>query len=162
MTVLVPMRAEHFEAFLQGSAVAYANDSIRAGRWAEDGAHARALADLRDTLPQGVDTPGHHLLEILTAPHGAVVGYFWFSLEDHYGQRSAYVHDVEIKTEYRRQGFASAAFLAAQQQIAAFDIERIDLHVFAFNAGAIALYKKLGFQVTGVKMQKKLGGQVLS
>lgn len=153
---LVPMRGEEFKAFLASSAAAYAEDNIKSGRWLREGAHARALADLKASLPQGVNTPNNYLFEILGSPKNVAVGYIWCAIQDNYGQRSAFVYDVEIKPEFRRQGLATEAFEAIQGHVAALGIESIGLHVFAFNEAAIALYRKLGFQVTGVNMQKKL------
>ncbi len=156
MTILVPMRDEEFDAFLASSAAAYADDKIRSGSWLEEGAHDRALADLKNSLPQGIDTPNNYLFHILASPETVVVGYVWCATHDNYGQRTAFVYDVEIKPEFRRQGYATDAFKAVQEHVMTLGIESIGLHVFAFNEGAIALYKKLGFQVTGVNMQKKL------
>jgi ribosomal protein S18 acetylase RimI-like enzyme len=153
---LVPMRGEEFEAFLASSAAAYADDNVKSGRWLREGSHARALEDLKASLPQGVDTPNNYLFEILGSPKNIVVGYIWCAIQDNYGQRSAFVYDVEIKPEFRRQGLATEAFEAIQDHVVALGIESIGLHVFAFNEPAIALYRKLGFQVTGVNMQKKL------
>ncbi len=157
MTVLVPMREEEFDDFLVSSASAYADDNIKSGRWLPEGAHGRALSELRDSLPQGIDTPDNYLFDILASPGGTVVGYVWCAIQENCGQRSAFVYDVEIKPEFRRQGHASKAFAAIQEHMAALEIESLGLHVFAFNEGAIALYRKLGFEVTGLNMQKKLG-----
>ncbi|MFV8817708.1 GNAT family N-acetyltransferase [Haliea sp. E17] len=156
MTVLVPMREEEFNLFLLSSATAYADDNIKSGRWLPEGAHDRAISELRDLLPQGIDTPDNYLFEILASPDGAAVGYIWCAIQDNHGQRSAFVYDVEIKPEFRRQGYATDAFISIQEHLAALGLESIGLHVFAFNEGAIALYKRLGFEVTGVNMQKKL------
>jgi RimJ/RimL family protein N-acetyltransferase len=46
---------------------------------------------------------------------------------------------------------AEAAIRAAFSQ----GVERIELEVFASNAAAIALYRRLGFQVEGVKRQAR-------
>lgn len=156
MIELMPMRGEQFDAFLASSAAAYADDNIKSGRWLRAGAYERALADLKASLPQGVDTPNNYLFHIMATPKDVAVGHIWCAIQDNYGQRSAFVYDVEIKPEFRRQGFATAAFKAIQTHVAALGIESIGLHVFAFNEEAIALYRQLGFQVTGVNMQKKL------
>ncbi len=156
MTALIPMRDEAFDIFLVESAAGYADDNIRSGRWLPEGAHERALSELKHSLPQGVDTADNYLFEILAEPGGATVGYIWCAIHDHYGQRSAFVYDLEVKPEFRRRGYASDALEAIQAHVTGLGVGSIGLHVFSFNEGAIALYEKLGFQVTGMNMQKTL------
>ena len=158
VTVLVPMCADGFGAFLEASAAGYADDNIKSGRWPREGAHDRAMSELKDYLPQGVDTPDNYLFDILASPGGTAVGYVWCAIHDKYGQRSAFVYDVEIKPEFRRQGYAAGAFSALQEHLLTLGIQGLGLHVFAFNKGAISLYEKLGFVATGMNMQKNLGG----
>jgi len=74
VTVLTPMRPEAFEAYQQSSSAAYAVDKVAAGSWPAEGAVARALADLRNSLPQGPATPDKHLFDIRVAEGGGVVG----------------------------------------------------------------------------------------
>ena len=152
------MREEAFEEFLALSAKGYADDNIRSGRWPGAGSLERAAAELAESLPNGIHTPDNYIFEIAASQEGASVGYIWFAVRDQYGQRSAFIYDVEIKPEFRRQGYATAAFEAVEKHVAALGIQTVGLHVFAFNEGALALYKKLGFQVTGVNMQKILAG----
>lgn len=154
--MLVPMREEDFKPFLTASAVAYADDNIKSGRWQKEGAHDRAVAGMKESLPQGVATPNNYLFQILASPDGPVVGHIWYAIQDNHGQRSAFVFDVEIKPEFRQRGYASDAFEAMRTDLEALGIKSIGLHVFAFNEVALALYKKLGFRVTGVNMQKRL------
>jgi RimJ/RimL family protein N-acetyltransferase len=40
--------------------------------------------------------------------------------------------------------------------VGALGLGRIGLHVFRHNPGAQALYEKLGYEVTGTNMQKRL------
>ncbi|TGD76245.1 GNAT family N-acetyltransferase [Mangrovimicrobium sediminis] len=153
------MREQDFEQFLVASATGYAEDNIRSGRWPRENAHDRAMSELKESLPQGIATPDNHFFSILACPDGAIVGHIWCAVRDNVGQRSAFIYDVEIKPEFRRQGYASDAFVAIQERLATMDVQSLGLHVFAFNEGAITLYKKLGFEVTGFNMQKELGAQ---
>jgi ribosomal protein S18 acetylase RimI-like enzyme len=158
MTVLVPLLPEAFPAFLESSVIAYAQSNIEAGRWPLDGAVERSLADFNLLLPQGLATPDHFIYEIKADSAGPVVGHLWMAIETRHGLRSAFVYDLEIAPEFRRQGHARRAFRALETVVAELGIDHIGLHVFAYNVGAQALYESLGYQVTGVNMQKSLVG----
>lgn len=151
------MRAEVYPSYLQASAAGYAEDNIASGRWPKEGALARSLAEYEVLLPRGVATPSQHLFEILSAEGGPTVGYIWFAVQEKHGVRSAFIYDVEIKPEFRRQGHAKRAFRALEKFIGTLNVTSICLHVFAKNTGAQALYRALGFAVTGMNMRKPLG-----
>lgn len=155
-TVLRPMPPEAFGPVMQTAIASYAQENVQAGRWPAEGALERAHADFLALLPQGLATPDHHLFQVLAAPAGPVVGHLWLALERRHGVCSAFVYDVEIAPEHRRQGHARRAFEAAEALAAELGATSIGLHVFAHNPGAQALYQSLGYQVTGINMKKVL------
>ena len=156
MTVLVPMSAEAFVEYLKTAVSGYAQDNVEAGRWPEQGALARSQADFNSSLPQGLGTPKNYLFEIKAAEAGPTVGVIWFAVEETHGLSSAFVYDVEIKPEFRRQGHAKAAFEVMEIRVRELGLSGIGLHVFAHNASAQALYRKLGYGVTSFNMRKNL------
>jgi|GEM_PF-755446 len=157
MTVLSPMCPEAFAAYRDAAVAGYAQDNIDAGRWPAEGAMERSRADFDDSLPQGLSTPANYLFEILDGPGGARVGYLWFAVIVKHGLRSAYVYDLEVHPDQRRQGHAKRAFEALEGRVAALGLNSIGLHVFGHNPGAQSLYRQLGYQVTGINMLKTLG-----
>ena len=157
MTLLQPMRAEAYPAYVESSVLGYAEDNIANGRWPAEGAVERSRAEFLELLPQGLATPDHHLFEILAEPSGETVGHLWLAVELRNGLRGAFVYDVEILPAHRRQGHARRAFQALESVVAAFGLTTIGLHVFGQNAGAQALYAQLGYTVTGMNMLKSLG-----
>lgn len=162
MTVLVPMRPEVYAEVIAASVEAYARDNVAAGRWPADGALERARGEIQGLLPQGLATPDNHLLEIRAGADGPAVGHLWFALETRHGRRTAFVFDVEIRPEHRRQGHARRAFLALESLAGELGVLGIGLHVFGFNKPAQALYGALGYTVTGINMNKMLGGPAAS
>ena len=159
MTVLSPMHQEVFAEYVESSVVGYAEENIASGRWPAEGAVERSAAEFRDLLPQGLATPKNHLFEIKATDEGPTVGFIWFAEEDRHGARGAYVYDVVIKEDFRRQGHAERAFLALEPLVAELGLSSIGLHVFGHNTGAQALYAKLGYAVTGINMLKKLNAR---
>jgi ribosomal protein S18 acetylase RimI-like enzyme len=156
MTVLTAMRPEVFAAYLDSAVAAYAQDNIDAGRWPAEGALERSRADFEDSLPHGLATPDNYLFEIQDDEGGTTVGYLWFAVVVKHGLRSAYVYDLEVKSEYRRQGHAKRAFEALEARVVALGLSSIGLHVFGHNPGAQSLYSQLGYTVTGINMIKQL------
>lgn len=159
MTHLVPMTAEAFGPYLEDAVSAYAKDNVESGRWPEQGALARSQADFDSLLPQGPKTPDNYLFEIKTAAAGPAIGFLWFAVVEKGGLRSAFVYDIEIKPEFRRQGHAKAAFEALEKFVRELGLSSIGLHVFGHNPEAQALYGSLGYRVTGINMLKNLGAE---
>jgi ribosomal protein S18 acetylase RimI-like enzyme len=120
----------------------------------------RSRADFDRLLPQGLATPDNLIFEIRAGDHEGevetVVGHLWVAVEWRFGGRSAFVYDLVISPQHRRQGHARRAFLALEEAMAELGIHQIGLHVFADNPGAQALYAGLGYRVTGINMQKDL------
>ena len=160
MTVLVTMSTETFALYQKVAVAAYAKDNVDSGRWPEEGAVERSQADFVDSLPQGLATPDNYLFEIKAGDDGRRVGYIWFAVVAKNGLRSAFVYDVEVKPEFRRQGHAEAAFEALEPLVQKLGLSSIGLHVFSHNAGAQALYRKLGYGVTSLNMRKHLGPEL--
>ena len=81
----------------------------------------------------------------------------WFAVKSQFESRIAYVFDVEIHPERRREGHAYRAFLALEAEVRNLGMSGIALHVFGHNTGAQALYAKLGFRPTNISLFKPVG-----
>ena len=159
MTVLAPMGAAYYARWRETAAADYAQDNIAAGRWPASGALERSRREFDELLPQGLATPEHFLFEIRDAQGGATVGSIWFAIVERGGDRHAYVYDVAVDPPQRRRGHALRAFEALEPRVRALGLSRIGLHVFGHNPGAQALYRRLGYGVTGINMVKQLQAQ---
>ncbi len=157
MTTLMPMRPERYGPYLEAAIVGYAQDNVSAGRWAEVGALERSREDFAGLLPQGLATPHNFLYEILADEGGSTVGCLWVHIERKHGAVSAYLYDLVIEPAFRRQGHAVRALQALEAIAVAAGAVGIGLNVFANNAGAQALYRKLGYLPTNFNMHKRLG-----
>lgn len=155
-TVLTPMPESAFAPFLAAAVADYAADKVAAGSWSAAEALQCSRDEFSGLLPLGLATPDHHLLQIKAGAEGPVVGVLWFHVDRRHGAPTAYVYNVEIDLEWRRQGHASRAFSALEALAHEMGLARIGLHVFGHNPGAQALYARLGFEVTGINMSKRL------
>ena len=160
MTLLRAMPAEAFGLYLEEEIAAYAQDKVAVGSWAAEGALERSRAEFATLLPQGLATPDNHLFEILAADDGAVVGAIWLAIEREHGTVTGYVYNVGIKPEFQRQGHALRAFQGLELLALELGAASIGLHVFGANAAAQALYRRLGFTVTGINMRKSIASTI--
>ena len=94
------------------------------------------LATWRDGMPVG-----YVLLHFKHPPHHAS--------HDHY-PRCAYVEALDVRAENRRQGFALALMCEAELRAKASGASLLGLSVAIDNGPARALYRKLGYQPTGI------------
>jgi ribosomal protein S18 acetylase RimI-like enzyme len=70
--------------------------------------------------------------------------------------RSAYLCDIVIFDEYRRQGYGTACLAELDHKAKALGIGRVGLHVFGHNTGAMELYQRCGYKITVYSMAKDL------
>ena len=68
----------------------------------------------------------------------------------------AYVYDIVIESSTDVRVTASGALEALEREVVRRGLAGIGLHVFGHNAGARALYEKLGFVTTNVNLFKPL------
>lgn len=149
---LQPMPHSAFGEFRQRSIEGYADDLHR-----HDGApassHLHAAARSFDSLlPQGMDTPGQHMLHIRLPMLRSPVGVLWYECETH----EAFINELEIAPQHRRQGHARAALKLLQAQLRAQGVTRLELSVFAHNRTARAFYRTLGFSLSSLTLGKAL------
>lgn len=105
-------------------------------------------------LPEGLQTADNFLF--LAVRGAEVLGWLWFKIVAEWGVTSAFVYDLEVKAEYRRQGVARAIMALLESQARARGASKIALHVFGQNTSARDLYLKSGYTITDYSMAKEL------
>lgn len=145
-----------FAAYGESEIASFAEENVACGRWPAEGALARSRAEFAELLPQGLATPGHHLMEILAGADGPVVGHLWFAVEERNGQQAAFVYDIVVHEAHRRQGHAARALQSLERLAGPLGFTRVSLHVAGDNEQAQRLYRQSGFAVTGVSMSKPI------
>lgn len=150
------MTNEEFAEYRAHAAQNYANEKVRAGNWQADEAFRLAEETLDVLLPTGVETPEHHLFTIVR-PDGASVGWLWLAERvEVNADRHAFIYEILIFSQFRRQGYGRAAMEAAEAQAHKLGLDKIKLHVFGHNQAARALYDELGYAETNVMMEKRI------
>lgn len=153
---LVPMTDAEFAAYRAVMIPDYAAEHVRTGSWTADEAEEKAAAEVRELLPDGVQTPDHYLYTLRVAEEPEPVGILWLAVTRRSVKPRAFIYDIIIYEPYRRRGYASQALRAAEDRARELGLDSIALHVFAHNHGARALYDQLGYMVASLWMVKDL------
>ena len=89
------------------------------------------------------------------------VGYAWVALEDRpdfalkYGRRQAYIHQIAVHENYRKQHIGQALFNEIENLAKNEGIDHFELDSWAFNTDAHVFFKKMGFVTFNIKMWRK-------
>lgn len=155
MVQLSPFPADRFQSWYENMLADYAENRVRAGSWAPDGAVERARDLYRELLPDGVDTFNQYLALILNE-RAEEVGTVWYAPSLDGGVAHLYVYDLLIHERFRRQGYGAQTLSLLETYAKHAGLSRIVLHVFGHNGPARALYQQSGFIETSVMMAKEV------
>jgi ribosomal protein S18 acetylase RimI-like enzyme len=127
----------------------FGEQQVQAGNVAADTAQEWAAGEYDKLLPQGLQSPGHHLLQ-----EGQRIGLLWLFVDA--DARPAFVYYVEVDPAMRGQGLGRAVMAAGELYATERGATSIGLHVFGHNLVARRLYDQLGYQVSSTHMVKSL------
>ncbi|MEM9008161.1 MAG: GNAT family N-acetyltransferase [Cyanobacteria bacterium P01_F01_bin.86] len=89
-------------------------------------------------------------------PHTIACLWLGNAIDQQHGKRQSYVLVLYVLPEHRRQGIATALLETAHDWSRGRGDRQIGLQVFADNAAAIALYRKLGYQTHSLWLTRSL------
>jgi ribosomal protein S18 acetylase RimI-like enzyme len=156
MVRLEKMAAEDFDAYIEKLTANYAKDNVRSGRWTREEALEKSVSQINSLLPEGIETQNHVFFSIVDEGTGDVVGYIWLHVVPGEGPKKAFIYDLIIFEKFRKRGYGRAALVALEEYAKEKRIASISLHVFAHNAAALSLYRKMGYEVTSMNMKKNI------
>jgi ribosomal protein S18 acetylase RimI-like enzyme len=151
MITLEPMEQEDFERFLESEIRGYAEAHVRNGNWPAEGAVERSRKEFETLLPNGVHSKDQYLWSIVD-PENNKIGMLWVQVKD----QKAFIYDFVINESFRGKGYGKEALTTLDEELKSMDVESVRLHVFGDNITAQELYKKMGYQITGIHMKKDL------
>ena len=152
MVKLVKMQQEDFEPYLERGIREYADDHVRNGNWTVEESLERSRREFEHLLPDGVNSRDQFLYSIVYEKGENKIGWLWVQVKD----QKAFIYDFVIDEGFRGQGFGKQALVALDEKIKSMDVQSVGLHVFGDNITAQELYKKMGYQITGIHMKKIL------
>ena len=158
MTVLAPLDDTAWDDYRPALLARHAEQNIAAGLWPPASALSQAAAELGLLLPLGPATPGHFLFRILAAEGAPALGWLWLGVHQQGGRREGFVYDLLVQARHRRQGHGLRALQALEGRAQGLGLTSLGLHVYAQNADALALYRRLGYAVISLNLHKPLSG----
>ncbi|MFM2485710.1 GNAT family N-acetyltransferase [Celerinatantimonas yamalensis] len=162
MLVLRAMQQAEYSAYCQYFVDDYSQEIVKNYGESLELAIELAKAALHRSFAHGLESSEHTLLCIDADVDGKLmlVGYLWHSVN--FNERSTFIYDFFIFSEYRGLGFGKQAISALENQLQAVGVNQIKLRVAYHNERALKLYKDVGFVITGINLSKKIGVQSAS
>ena len=152
MVKLIKMQQEDLEPYLERGIREYAEDHVRNGNWTVEESLERSRKEFEQLLPEGVNSRDQFLYSIVDETEDNKIGLLWVQVKD----QKAFIYDFIIDEAFRGKGYGKQALLALDKKLESMDVQSVALHVFGDNVTAQELYKKMGYQITGLHMKKKL------
>ncbi|WP_329127608.1 GNAT family N-acetyltransferase [Streptomyces sp. NBC_01465] len=145
------MTEDEFLAWKVEDLVSYAQTWMDRGV-AEPQARAKAEADHRRFLPDGLATAGVSIKVLVS--EGEAVGHVWSGASP--DRTGHFVYDVVVDEQHRGRGHGRTLMLIAEHEALAAGTNRLGLNVFAGNTPAIRLYESLGYETASRHLTKQL------
>ncbi|HLO15108.1 MAG TPA: GNAT family N-acetyltransferase [Anaerolineales bacterium] len=151
MVQLIPMKQKDFEPYLERGIREYAEDHVRNGNWEAEEALERSRKEFEQLLPDGVNSKDQYLYSIVDEADNKI-GLLWVQVRD----QKAFIYDFILDEAFRGKGYGKQALMALDEKLKSMKVQSVGLHVFGDNVTAQELYKKMGYQITGIHMRKVL------
>lgn len=156
MLSLRAMRPDEYPDFLDYFIPDYAIEIAANYNLEEAAAKNRAISEIEQDLPQGVDTPGHTLTCIIDTHTGVehLLGYLWYRIDTK--KSELFIYDFYVFPSEQGKGYGKEAMKLLEEAAAQSGVKQIKLRVAANNSRAKKLYDACGFHVTGINMSKNI------
>ncbi len=148
---LIKMTQAEFDIIKGRMIKDYAEDKIRVGHWQEEDAIELAKETLDNILRDGVDTKDHYLLVVCEGTDK--IGFVWFNSF----KNTIYVNNYLIYDEHKGRDYELRMVELLDEKAKEIGSTQINLHSFGYHEEAIAMYRKMGYEITDVYMSKKVG-----
>ena len=149
MVKLEPIEQDDFDRFLEHEVGGYASAHVKNGNWPAEGALERSRKEFERLLPDGIHSKDQYVWSIVDETNHKI-GVLWVQVKE----QQAFIYDFVIDETFRGKGFGKQALTAMDEKLKAMNVKSVGLHVFGDNVGAQELYKKMGFEITGIHMKK--------
>lgn len=116
---------------------------ITNGNWRTAGEERRYLRAIRRSP--------HAAVLVAEGPEGEIVGRLSIARDPHPASRHVADLGVMVARGFRRRGAGRALMKAAEEWARESGVRKIELHVFPYNTGAIAMYQALGYEREGLR-----------
>jgi RimJ/RimL family protein N-acetyltransferase len=117
----------------------------------------RSVGDERRYL-RAIRRYPHAAVFVAEAEDGSIIGRLSIARDQHPASRHVADVGLMVAQAHRRRGIGRALLAAAADWARESDVRKLELHVFPYNAAAIALYERFGFVREGYRKKHYLQG----
>jgi len=156
LLALIPMEAAEFAEFSEVASENYAKDNVANGRWNASDAPTLAREETKRLLPEGEKTAGNYLFLLRDTDLNVEVGYLWYGTMVRGSKKIAFLYQIYIHAQFRRQGYARQTMHAFETEALKSRHNTLALNVSAINTGARRLYEATGYGTSSLMMLKDL------
>lgn len=151
---LVKMNEQEYEKYLEFIVPDFAKDLSRNFNKPYEVALEESKQMMERLFPNGFQTEGHYLHHVYDEQSGEKVGILWFFINNEI--HTAFIYHIYIEEAYRGQGYGKVTLQQMEPVVKELGATSIGLNVFGHNEAAFNLYKKMGYTISAVNMEKKL------
>ncbi|WP_257348321.1 GNAT family N-acetyltransferase [Pseudalkalibacillus decolorationis] len=117
-------------------------------------ASEQASKQFNELLSDGQHTEDHFIFKLVDDQLQKSVGVIWYFFDK--DEKKAFIYEIWMDPTHRGKGYGSEAIEMYHKRAKDLGARKVGLHVFGKNAGAIKLYNRLGYEATGIVMEKQL------
>lgn len=107
---------------------------------------------LRDELIDNLCSPEQKIIVIVEEER--ICGYLLYKIKSKGKDHTLWIDQLVIAEESRNKGYATKLMKEIEKKAKETKAKRVELNCWAFNEGALELYKKLGFNPQRLVMEK--------
>lgn len=148
------MSDEEFQQFRLRSLNEYAESIHQNYGGTKEEALENATSQFNELLKDGLQTENQWIYHIVDDETENKVGIVWYAYRAEHQQ--VFLYEIWMDPKYRGNGHGTQAIQLLHQKAKELGANNVGLHVFGFNKGAIALYKRLGYEENSIVMQYQL------
>jgi len=126
----------------------YAKDKVKVGHWSEREALEFSKEALEKILKDGISTPNHYLLNAYEDE--VKVGFVWMNKFN----GEMFVNNTCIFEEFQENEYELKFIELIEDKANELDTKKINIHSYGYNEKNIAVYKKMGYDITDIYLNK--------
>ncbi|WJV68738.1 GNAT family N-acetyltransferase [Pectobacteriaceae bacterium CE70] len=156
MSILTECTGNDIGAYCNIFVEEYENDLIKNHHLNQSEAHKKAIDVFNSSFPDNRAEKNNSLLRInkMLNDKSYHVGYIWLLYFPK--EQSVFIMDFYILHEYRNKKIGYETMNDLISMIGRSNVTMIKLRVEPENQAAIGLYKKIGFDITGINMVRRI------
>lgn len=126
----------------------YAKDKVKVGHWSDRDALELSKEALDKILSDGIATPNHYLLNAYE--NEIKVGFVWMNRFNH----EMFVNNTCIFEEFQEKEYELEFIELIEEKANELEVKKINIHSYGYNEKNIAVYKKMGYDITDIYLNK--------